>query len=249
MRVDRGRPFAVTLDRMCGRYVLARPSAQLASTFRVQEPAQDIPEASYNVSPTDQVPVVFESAHGEDYPVRRMESARWMFVPWFSKDLKSKRSTFNAKAETVAKSSMYGPSVKSKRALIPADGYYEWGAADGKTPFYIHPKDGSMLAFAGLYSWWKNPHPEGDTDKWVLSATIIVCDAIGTPATIHDRMPVALPESFWDHWLDPTVVGDQRLVDEAVGAGGPISEHLDVYQVAPITPKSDRTSPTLIRPA
>src|SRR5215213_2738791 len=47
--------------------------------------------------------------------------------------------------------------AKDPRCLILADGFYEWQKTDnGKQPFYIHMKDGSPFAFAGLWETWKN---------------------------------------------------------------------------------------------
>lgn len=37
-----------------------------------------------------------------------------------------------------------------------------------------------------------------------------------TLADIRERNPVILPRELWEQWIDPTVVGDRGLVDEAV---------------------------------
>lgn len=55
-----------------------------------------------------------------------------------------------------------------------------------------------------------------------------------------------LPEELWSHWLDPTVTGDQALVDEAVRAGIAQAEALRIDQVAPFGLKDD--GPKLIWP-
>jgi putative SOS response-associated peptidase YedK len=54
---------------------------------------------------------------------------------------------------------------------------------------------------AGLWSAWRDPAGDPSAD-WLHSATIITTSANGTMAPIHDRMPVILPRSAWDEWLD-----------------------------------------------
>lgn len=114
-----------------------------------------------------------------------------------------------------------------------------------KTAYFIHSDDGMPLALAGLYSWWKNPAAaDHDPARWVLSATILTTDAQGPLAQIHDRTPVALPEEWWDQWLDPTAEGDQTLVDAAVAASRAVTRSLDFYEVAPVI----GNGPELIEP-
>jgi len=54
------------------------------------------------------------------------------------------------------------------------------------------------------------------------------------------------PPSFWDAWLDPTVVGDRVLVGEAVRAALPVAEDLDWFPVDKLAgdslPSSSRLS-------
>ena len=125
--------------------------------------------------------------------------------------------------------------MRSKRAIIPATGYYEWKTeGKTKTPFYIHEEDG-MIGFAGLYSWWKDTSlADDDPARWVLTATILTRDAVGVLRDIHDRTPVTLPSDWWDDWLDPTTVGNQDFVDAAVEASTPVAEALAVHEVAPL---------------
>lgn len=78
------------------------------------------PTQQWNIKPTNRVPVVLESAQGEDQAVRRLEGARWSLTPSFSKELKTKFATFNARSETAAEKATFRGSVKSKRAILPA---------------------------------------------------------------------------------------------------------------------------------
>lgn len=213
--------------------------------FDVEHEGNDLPEPSWNIAPTEQIPIVLESAKTGTV-VRRLESARWSLVPSFATQLTSPYPTFNARAESAAEKPTFRSSVASRRALIPATGYFEWHTEGTvKTPYFVHSDDGMPLAFAGLYAWWKNPELAGDDPaRWVLSATILTTDAQGPLAQIHDRIPVALPEEWWDQWLDPQTVGDQDLLSAAVTASREVTEALDFYAVAPVT----GNGPELIEP-
>lgn len=230
---------------MCGRFAVDSEVNELISDFVAT--GGDIHDwrPSYNLSPTDRVPVILESVKTGEL-VRRLELARWSLTPSWSKELTMKGPTFNARSETAATTSMFKASVASKRALIPATGYYEWHTeGKHKTPYFIHDPVGE-LAFAGLYSWWRDhSKADDDPDRWVLTATILTMDAVPHLAPIHDRNPVVLPSSFWQQWLDPSLVGDQELVDEARAAAVSVAESLEFHEVGPV--KGD--GPELMQPA
>jgi len=229
---------------MCGRFAVDSEINELIEEFVATGGELNDWRPSYNIRPTDPVPIVLESNKTGEV-VRRLELARWSLVPSFSKELKLKYPTFNARSEDVAAKSSYKSSVVSKRAIIPASGYYEWRTVGKtKTPFYIHDPSGD-LAFAALYSWWHN-HALADDDpaRWVLTATILTMPAVPHLAEIHDRNPVPLPRSWWDDWLSTEIVGDQGFVDAAVAASGSVAESLAFHQVAPL----GEEGPSLIAP-
>ena len=212
---------------MCGRFAVDSEINELIEEFVATGGDVNDWRPSYNIRPTDPVPIVLESTKTGEV-VRRLELARWSLVPSFSKELKLKYPTFNARSEDVASKASYKSSVVSKRAIIPASGYYEWRTVGkAKTPFYIHDPDGD-LAFAALYSWWRGP------SDWVLTATILTMPAVPHLAEIHDRNPVPLPRSWWDDWLSTEIDGDQTFVDAAVAASIEKAQSLDFHQVAPL---------------
>lgn len=200
---------------------------------------------SWNIAPTDDIPVLFASKRDEGVE-NRFELGYWSLVPSFSKTLKTTYPTFNARAEGITEKAAWKKPVRSQRAIIPALGYYEWQGEKGrKTPYFIRDPHDDVLGFAGLYNWWRD-HQKADDDptRWRLTATILTSDAVQTLADIHDRNPVILPRELWQHWIDPTVVGDQALVDEAVRAGVAVASGLEFYEVGPV--RDD--GPELIEP-
>nr|WP_130177486.1 SOS response-associated peptidase [Cryobacterium sp. SO1]RZI35910.1 putative SOS response-associated peptidase YedK [Cryobacterium sp. SO1] len=230
---------------MCGRFIITDSAPDLAAMFDIEHEAGELPEPSWNVKPTDQIPIVLESMKS-DPAVRRLEPARWSLVPTFSPELTAAFATFNARAETVAEKPTFRTALAKTRAIVPVTGYYEWHTeGTTKTPYFVHSDDGLPLALAGLYSWWRNPTlgPD-DPARWVLTATILTTGAQGALADIHDRMPVVLPEECWDSWLDPHTEGDQALVDAIVAASSEAAAGLAFYQVAPVT----GDAPELVEP-
>ena len=192
---------------------------------------------SYNIAPTETIPLLLQSAKGHGEVTRRLEPARWSLVPSWSKTLRLKYPTFNARSEDLASKATWKGPLKTHRALVPASGYFEWQTfSDGtKIPYFIHNPGGELLMLAGLYSWWKD-HTLADDDPnaWTLTTTILTAGAVDELLQIHDRNPVMLPREWWDHWLDPELEGTQELVDAAVAAALPVASSLEVYEVAPL---------------
>lgn len=216
---------------MCGRFALDSGVNTLIEEFvqSTGRPADEWRpwEPSWNIKPTQDVVALF---HDEAGP--RAETARWSLVPFWSPELKLKFPTFNARAEGLAEKRTWRGPLKSHRTVIPASGYYEWCTdpdTKAKTPYYISHPDGP-IGMAGLYSWWKAP----GTEDWQLTATILTSSVVDGLVGIHDRNPVPLPRGLWDWWLDPTIAGDQRMVDDAVQAALPVAEELVLCEVAPL---------------
>ena len=230
---------------MCGRYANTKSGEELGRYFEADEVADVAMPASWNIAPTQQVPVVVDRLSKTDPdgvpPSRLVTSARWSLVPRWATELTSKYPTFNARSETVSEKSTFKGALVRSRAVLPADGYYEWHTvtgADGKpvkTPHYIHDPVEGELSFAGLYSWWRPPVADGqEPAPWILTATILTRAASGPAASIHDRAPVMLPRELVDEWLDPTVEGDQALVDAMVAESEAVLERLELHPVAPL---------------
>lgn len=211
---------------MCGRFVVARASAELAVELEVEQvPEEPIPQ-SYNVAPTNRIPLVVD-AKG----IRRLELARWGLIPRWAKDISVGVRAINARSETAASKPTFREAVKQRRGVIPVDGYYEWRKrADGKKqPYFIYPADKSLLLFAGLYEWWKTPEEE-----WLLSATILTRDSVGEQMVqLHDRMPVFLAKQDVSEWLSETTLGDQALVESFADRAISVADQLAMHPVAP----------------
>lgn len=191
---------------MCGRYVSSTPPDELARYFGAALGAERLVGPDHNVAPTRKVLTVLE-----DGGARTLDLARWGLVPAWAKDLSIGNRMINARAETVATKNAFKKAFRRHRCIIPADGFYEWTTEPGqkqKQPWFIHRPDGEPFAFAGLWETWRGP----DRDQEPLrSCTILTGAANETMSEIHDRMPIILPPSAWDTWLDPAVDDTEEL--------------------------------------
>lgn len=312
---------------MCGRYVSARKRQELLEEFQVRREHAD-PELSpdYNVAPTKQVYAVLTrssehrdrpapagsagsagsvslgqqgEASGAAPPARQLRVVRWGLVPSWAKDPAIGSKLINARAETVAEKPSFRRAFARRRCLLPADGYYEWQAAEPdpgaagpsavllpgepgtagakarpgkrgarKVPYYIHPRDGGVLALAGLYELWRRPAdgtaraagPAGgrgsgaglpgeagdERDSWLWTVTVITTRAADELGRIHDRMPMIIERSHWADWLDPARTDADKVRELLVPA---VSGGLDAYPVSPAVNNVRNNGPGLIEPA
>jgi len=180
---------------MCGRYRLSRRK-QLVEEYFETAPWDDDWNPRYNIAPTQPVPVIRQ--HPKE-PVRQISTMRWGLIPSWSKDTSGAAKMINARSETAHTLPAFREAMKSRRCLIPADGFYEW-KRDGKTkqPFCFEVNEGQLFVFAGLWERWR--HPSG---QWVKSCSILTTTPNAVTSTVHDRMPVILDRESYDLWLDP----------------------------------------------
>jgi len=180
---------------MCGRYVLYGPEATLIENFEVRELPRLAPR--YNIAPAADILVVLRGASSE----RIARVMRWGLVPAWAKDPAIGARLNNARAETVDAKPAFRSAFRSRRCLIPANGFYEWQASAGpkarKQPWYVSPAGAPFFAFAGLMERW------GPREAPLYTACIVTTEANALMAPIHDRMPVILAREAWNAWLDP----------------------------------------------
>ena len=200
---------------MCGRYVVTKSPQELAAEFGVDRIAVDEPvEPDYNVAPMKHVPAVLtRESRDKDHPglERQLRAARWGLVPAWAKDPSVGNRLINARIETAGQKPSFRQAFAKRRAILPADGYYEWqeqpprdGKKMPKQPFFIHRPDRGALAMAGLYELWRDPAREReDPHAWLLTVTVLTTDATDELGRIHDRAPLIVPAEAYGTWLAP----------------------------------------------
>ncbi|MFZ1916588.1 MAG: SOS response-associated peptidase [Terriglobales bacterium] len=180
---------------MCGRYRLTKRKQIVEEYFDAVSREEDW-TPRYNISPTQPVPVIRQNPKE---PVRELSLMRWGLIPSWARDSSGAARMINARSETASTKPAFRDALKSRRCLIPADGFYEW-KRDGKTkqPFCFEVNKGELFAFAGLWDRWKDPG--GNLMK---TCSILTTTPNAVTAAVHDRMPVILDADGCELWLDP----------------------------------------------
>lgn len=243
---------------MCGRYAASRSPEDLVEEFEVA--AVDVTETltpDYNVAPTKFVPAILERpprGQGDAEPVRRLTTLRWGLVPSWAKDPAIGNRMINARMESVADKPAFRRAFAARRALLPADGYFEWYPTQQQTPtgkprkqpFFIRPKDGGVLALAGLYELWRDKNKGDDApDAWLWTCTVLTTTAEDTVGHIHDRMPLLVEPDRYAAWLDPTVSDRDSLLGLLVPAA---PGRLEAYPVSTEVNSVRNNGPQLVEP-
>jgi putative SOS response-associated peptidase YedK len=177
---------------MCGRFTLRTPVAVVARQFELSS----VPELQprYNIAPRQPVAVVRINAAGE----RELAFLSWGLVPAWADDPAVGYKMINARGETVASKPSFKQAFRSRRCLVPADGFYEWQkAGPQKQAYHITLASGELFAIAGLWERWQRG------DSMLETCTLLTTSANEDLQHVHDRMPVIVPPESYAAWLDP----------------------------------------------
>lgn len=215
---------------MCGAFSIILTPLGWKEVFSVEPPRSFSPV--YNARPGEWLPIITE-----EHP-DKITDALWNFLPHWMKN-PSGRGVINARAETVATKPYFRASFKSKRCIVPADGFYEWERKSKlKIPYRFLQKKKQPFAFAGLYD--ELPDTSGN-----LGFAIITTDANELVAKIHERMPVLLDRPDQKQWLN------QNFKSEALQAllRPYPAERMTMYPVSQAVNYSKNKSSSVIEPA
>ena len=247
---------------MCGRYAASRNPDDLVEEFEIDRiEVPKLLEPDFNVAPTKDVYAVL-TRHSREMPdeappARQLRVVRWGLVPPWAKDPSIGSRFINARMETVAEKPAFRKAFAKRRCLLPADGYYEWYASPGappvpkgkgstKQPFYIHPKDGGVLAMAGIYEFWRAADADpADPSAWLWSCAVLTTVAEDSVGRIHDRMPMFVEPERYSEWLDPEVTDMEQLEALLVPA---TPGRLDAYPVSTAVNNHRNNGPELVEP-
>ncbi|MGH8679607.1 MAG: SOS response-associated peptidase [Burkholderiales bacterium] len=186
---------------MCGRYSLSATPQVIGRQFGVQVDSDLKPR--YNVPPGTDVLVVRSDL---DSGQRLAQQMHWGFTPSWAKPDDKRPRPINARAESVAEKPMFRNAYRSRRCILPADGFYEWKVLErGKQPYFVHPANNPLFGFAGIYEVRRTD------DGYQSSCAILTTGANAAMKRIHDRMPVILPPEAYSRWLDPKLDSPAEL--------------------------------------
>jgi putative SOS response-associated peptidase YedK len=161
--------------------------------------------------------------------VLALATGRWGLIPhWWTRP-ELPRFTHNARLEEAARKPMWRDAMRRARCLVPAEGWYEWRESD-RQPYFIHRRDGRLVCFAGLMSFWKKPGAENE----IATCAIVTAAAAGAIAQVHHRMPLALPDDAQEQWLS--------------GGDAVLSQEFAFYPVKKTVNNSRAEGPELVEP-
>jgi putative SOS response-associated peptidase YedK len=224
---------------MCGRYVSPDESS-IEREFNLVHTEWQFPPC-YNVAPTQLVPIV-RSVYGARQGVR----VRWGLIPFFAKGVSGKFSTINARIETVETAASYkDPWKRGQRCLQVASGFYEWhvDTAGRKAPYYIHLRNQSIFAFAGL--WDRSFKADGTA---IESCVHITMPGNELMREIHNgggnphRMPAILRREDYAVWLDGSADEARGVLNQYDGS------QMVAYEVSAMVNSPKNDSAALLEP-
>ena len=202
---------------MCARFTLAEPQ-RLAAAFPRYRLART-PPPRYNIAPTDPV-LATKNDHRDE-----IEPLHWGLVAARARDARG-TLLINARSEGIASRPAFASAFATHRALVWADGFYEWlGSKGRKQPYRFVVDGGRPFAFAGLWESW------GTSAQTSEAVTILTTSPNAVVQPVHDRMPVILDETDFERWLyagDPAEVQSLLLpFDPARMRGYPVTNKVN----------------------
>lgn len=196
---------------MCTNY---RPSARdlIQWKFGLIKPTFVYPDETY---PGYTAPIIVRSA---DDP-NSLECKRAVFglIPFWAKDEKIARQTYNARSETVASKPSYrGPWSRGQTCLVPMTAFYEPNYEAGKPiRWRIERADHEDFAVAAIWDRWKTPGGE-----MLMSFSMLTVNADGHALMARFHAPgdekrsiVVVPPSRYHAWLSATATEATRFLE------------------------------------
>lgn len=203
---------------MCARITSITPANEIADLFGIGTDITLPPR--FNVAPSQLVPVVRADGRGG----RELVAMKWGLVPHWNRDPKP-TAYVNARAETAADKPAFRDAFRRRRALVVADGFYEWEhVGRRKQPYHFRRAGGGPLAFAAVWDRWNG----------IDGFAILTTSANELVRPLHDRMPVLIDAADFAAWLDPAAHQPETLLAPYPAArmeGWPVSDRVNAASV------------------
>jgi len=173
---------------MCSRFELKTKFDKLPKVLKKDYPIglKTKYETQNLIRPTDPVLVIKNEG--------RMKTTfmYWGFIsPWAKEPFDKQRPRpFNARSETVGEKKLFSSSLKNKRCLIPASGFFE-------KKFRIRKKNYDTFWLGGIWSKWTSPD-----GAEIESCCVLTTEPNNLIKPLHNRMPVIIPDGYEKHWTE-----------------------------------------------
>lgn len=189
---------------MCGRYYVDDETAR--EIEKLAGAAEGKMGNSADLCPNQKAPVLLAGRNHME--LRKMQ---WGFIPFDGKGL-----LINARAESVSHKIAFGDSIRNRRCIIPARGFYEWNSSREK--FFYERPDGAVLFMAGCYK-----NFQGRTRFVILTTR-----ANASVMAVHSRMPLILEQQELEVWLRD----DQAMEYLLRKVPGPLRQGTEYHQMS-----------------
>jgi len=202
---------------MCGRYFLSEIVEGIDATLEILQ-SENLRTGS-NLAPTETLSALVLT-RGK----LSLKEVRWGLIPsWSRRDPSRERPLINARIETVQEKPSFRESFIKRRAILPAHGFIEWRAEQGKrkVPFRVGAASGEVVGLAAIWDSWRSPRGE-----MVDSAAVLTREASEDFKVIHHRLPVMLRAADWQ----PYLAGQLSEPHEVLAA----ARAVELLEVAPI---------------
>ncbi len=210
---------------MCGRYTLTWPLAAILKDLGVTPVAGMVWTPSFNIAPGGKVLTIVERSGG--LYAGMME---WGMSPHPGS---SGRRIINARRNSLLEKPFFRQASRFGRAIVPADGYFEW-ARDTHDPYRLCDPKRNLWYFAAVFQVGSDHLPR---------LAIVTTEAVGPVAAVHPRMPYILPRVAIRPWLDRAHDAYRALLT----LPAPVSE-AECYAVSRAVNRASDDGPHLIQP-
>ena len=188
---------------MCGRFALSLTQDAMVDIFQAK-PVNDLPVVpNYNICPSDNIHAIISQNKN-----RTLRQMRWGFIPKWYKKINYGPLLINARSETITEKPAFKEACKTRRCLIPSDGFYEWQRIKGQKPipYRVTLSNGEPLVMAGIWQDWEF------NGERTTSCAIVTTGSNPKMAKIHHRLPVIIKPDDWSLWLGELGKGAAKLM-------------------------------------
>lgn len=169
--------------------------------------------SSYNIAPTLAVPTLLNNGN--------YLYAHFGYLPSWAKNRTS--MNINARSESIYEKQTFRDSFKTRRCIIPINGFFEWKIEDKeKRPYFVKDLKADYFAVAGVWDEWF----DSTLNMKIVTVALITCDANDKLSQIHHRMPVVLDKKDYKTWLYSENLAEVIKLFKIYR-----SEFIDIYEV------------------